>query len=407
MTDVQPDQDPSATHVQRDQPDRITVPDIRPFDAEPLLLARLAQRRVSPLTVTVTSTLIVFFSVSYAAALTDSFYPHPGSPSVGADLWHFLTRSPLTGSTAIPYLRDYPSLLLTLTITASVPLVYGLFTNLAVLHRDLDEYDCVRYDEQGGVALLAAVEDLNARIRKAGRLAPLAVVVMLVGIVAVNLALDGRLFPFAGSADYYADWWARLSPIRLGGVVWVLLGTIGLYMVYVEAIVGVYYVRFLRECRIQYRFRANPYNPDGFYGWSRLRKIFSNMEAGVVCSALTVAGMFYFLEPSLGGLLAAVALAAFMAIVLYVFIGALTNLRRQVAGDRKEQTAAIIAQMPKSSVPASAERALEVLAGLAQLEMLSKVPGMPIRKGALLAGGLSLLGPLAAIVGQLLRYFLP
>lgn len=383
------------------------IPDLRPFGAEPLLLARLDGRETRVSLVAVVAAAIAVVAVSYTAALTDSFYRGHNSPAVFKDIWHFITRTRYQVSSPIPYLRDYPSILLTVTITASVPLVYGLFRSLAVLHTELDESDCVRYDEDGRKALAAAVDVLNARLKRSGRYSAFVFGGMLVVVALLNLGLRGRLFPFAAPGDLYADWWARLTPFRVGGVVWVGLGAIGLYMVYVEAVVGVNYVRFLRDCRVQYQFRANPYNPDRFYGWSRLRKIVSNMEAGVICSAVTVVGMFFFLQPSIGGLLAAVALSAFMSVVLYVFIGAMTNLRRQVDADRKAQTAEVIRSMPKEALPVSPDAALSILAALARLEMLAKVPAMPIRKGVLLAGGVSLLGPLAAIMVQLLRYLLP
>jgi hypothetical protein len=385
----------------------LPIPNLRPFEAEPLLMVRLHRLNASPLLIAFGASLTALIAVSWTAALSNALYRSPTSPSLHRDIWHFIKLESAGNSGPVPYLRDYPSIILTITITLSVPLVYGLFRSLAVLHQELDEADCIRYDDQGRHALVEAVNKVNARLVRCGRFSP-AVLLGLVALVAgLNYRLRGRLFPFIGPGDHYADWWARISPFRLGGLVWVALGAIGLYMVYVEAVVGVNYVKFLRECRVQYHFRANPYNPDGFYGWSRLRRIVSNMEAGVVCSATTVLATFFFLQSSVGVLLGALSLGGFMAVVLYVFIGAMTNLRRQVDADRKAQTAEIIRFMPKETAVRTPEAALMTLAGLARLEMLAKVPAMPIRKGVLLAGALSVIGPLVAITVQLLKYFLP
>src|SRR5438270_7110948 len=103
----------------------------------------------------------------------------------------------------------------------------------------------------------------------------------------MNLGLKRQLYPFLGINNLYDTWWAQAFPIHLGGVVWIVFGSLGIYMIYVAVILAITYINFLGKCRYHYSFKANRFNPDGFYGWSRMREALSYQEAGAVCSIIS------------------------------------------------------------------------------------------------------------------------
>jgi hypothetical protein len=195
--------------------------------------------------------------------------------------------------------------------------------------------------------------------------------------------------------------------LRPGGVVWVILGTIGIYAVYVEAVLGLTYVKFLKQCRGDYYFRANMSNPDGFYGWASLRKIISNLEAGVLCTLLSAWAMSFFLQAAIGSLVAAIVICMFAAIVVYVFAQVNYNFRRQVRQDKTEQRAQIAKQLSQLDDNRPVPDLLRALIAFQRLDLVSKVPSTPIRQRWLVAGALSIFGPVSAIIVQIIKYFTP
>jgi hypothetical protein len=122
----------------------------------------------------------------------------------------------------------------------------------------------------------------------------------------------------------------------LGAIPVIVVSAVGIYSVYVEAILGLAYVRFLRACRGYFVFRANPFNPDGFFGWKRLRQIIYNLEAGLILTAITAWFVSYFLVPT-GLFIGMATLAVFVFIVLYVFTSTTTLFRQQATRSREQQ----------------------------------------------------------------------
>lgn len=203
----------------------------------------------------------------------------------------------------------------------------------------------------------------------------------------------------------YKYWWASLHPVRPGGVIWVLFGTIGIYMVYAESVLGLTYVRFLRSCRNDYRFRANMLNPDGLFGWTRIRYIVSNLEAGVLCTLLSSWALSFYLQPALGSVITVVVLVIFGGIVLYVFISVTTNFRRQVRVDKNAQRAEIGREISEGIRGPEVESLLKTLIAYKRLDLVSKIPSVPIRPGWLVVGAVTIVIPVIALIVQVLSYF--
>lgn len=394
---------------------------IKPFLVEPILVSRLLKKRSavpgpagspdderSPYVVAIWSVALACLLVSWSALIMNSFYRPHWDLSVISDVWSFVLRRQSSDpkANAVPFLRDYPSWILTFSIASSVPLVYGIFRSLQTLHESLDKSGCIRCDDAARAHLKSAVDDLNAKFAKHGKYSWL-VLLGIVGVVTgINLRLQGHLFHFLGYDGLYEHWWGRIAPVSFGGVVWIFMGSVGMYMAYAEGVVGIRYVKFLKQLKNEYRFGTNPLNPDNFYGWAKLRQAVSNLQGGLTCTFATSSAMFFFLQPAIGTILTMLFLAAFVGMVLYVFVGSMTHIRRQVRADRKEQIDQIIADMPdpNSTDPSAGVR---YLVALQRLRDVQKLPSMPIRNGLLFAGALSVLAPTVAIAVQVIKLVKP
>lgn len=383
------------------------IPDLQPFSIDPLILGRIDRLGLRPPIFTAITVVVVTIFVSWLTAISNLFYRTPTLPPIGQDLLLFVFRQSGTARDgSVPFLRDYPSIILIITVTTSICLVYGLFQSAAELHSDMKKSGCVKYTANGRDALTKAIDEVNARLARQGRFAPIALTLSVVFVVTVNFRLQSSLFGFLRSGHLYNDWWASLHPLRPGGILWVVLGAIGIYVVYSEAVLGLNYVRFLKKCKGDYQFKANMLNPDGLYGWARLRKIVSNLEIGVVSTLLSAWAMSFFLQPAIGSVITAAVLVLFVGIVMYVFIQVTVNFRRQVREDKKSQRLEIEADIiASSSANSDATSLLRVLVSYQRLDLVSKIPSTPIRQRWLVAGALSIIGPLSAIVVQLIKYF--
>jgi hypothetical protein len=146
-------------------------------------------------------------------------------------------------------------------------------------------------------------------------------------------------------------------------------------------------------------------NPDGLFGWSRLRQIVSNLEAGVLCTVLSSWALSFYLEPALGRVLTVAVLAVFGGIVLYVFASVTSSFRRQVREDKDAQRAEIGREITETSSDSEVESLLRLLVAYKRLELVSRIPSVPIRPGWIVAGVVTVLIPIAALALQVLSYF--
>jgi hypothetical protein len=384
------------------------IPDLKPFAVDPLLLKPLNDAGASAFLVTLLVTGVTVLSLVWTAAAAKLLLWPAGSRTVGQDISLFIFRRPSGDeSETVPYLRDYPSLVLTFTIVSAVCLVYSLFRGAAKLHSDLDASGAIKYDDEAArLDLAKRVREVNESLARWGKFSPLALAASIGFVLLVNISMQGGLFSFLGS-DLYPHWWAAVSPLRPGGVVWVLFGGIGIYMVYVEAVLGLTYVNFLRRLRGtgDYKFKANMLNPDGFFGFRRLRSLITNMQAGAMCTLLSAWSFSFFLEPAAGLVPTIVVLAIFIGVVTYVYLAVNSNFRRQVRNDKRAQAEEVAEEIARYSHAADEIGLLRMLVAYRRLELIAKIPSTPIRQSWLLAGTLSLIGTVAAVVAPLLQYF--
>jgi hypothetical protein len=384
------------------------VPDLTPFAIEPLILARLNRAKVPPALAGALAGLVTFIAATWTALASNLFYAGVKSNSWWHNLWLFILHNSTSDhNQTVPYLQDYPAIVLSLTIAASVYLVYSLFRYAAVLHSDMEKSECIITTKSGQNSLADAVEGINRRFVQWGKFAPIVAILAIAGSTLVNFRLEGRLFTFLGHGDLYKHWWASLHPFRLGGVIWIIFGALGIYMVYAEAILGLTYVKFLRTCRDDYRFRANMLNPDGLFGWARIRLIVSNLEMGALCTVLSSWAMWFYLQPALGSFLTIIVLIVFNGVVFYVFISVTWNFRRQVKVDKDIQRAEIGNQISHSFDGSDTINLLRTLVAYKRLELVSTIPSVPIRPRWLWAGAITIVISLGVLIFQILAYFAP
>jgi hypothetical protein len=408
LTEVQEATPPDASPPSR-------LPDLEPFSIDPVFFLLLRKAEIKARWVSIFAPIVVLGAVAWSAAAYDLLVWPVSAAELWSDIWLFITHQPSSAPPVMPLLRDYPSMVLACTVSAALALVYSLYWDASRLHRDLEESGCVTYDERNRTELIQRINEVNAKLRRLGYLSPIVFGFAIMFMVILNMSLRTKLFSFLGP-DLYQNWWASLTPLRPGGLLWVLFGGIGIYMVYIESVLGLTYVRFLRKLHRnkEYRFNANPLNPDGFFGWHRLRQIVTNLQAGAVATILSAWTFSYLLQPAVGIVVTVIVLLIFIGIVLFVYFSVNSGFRHQVIESKRRQTLAVghrISQIEADvektfpGSPDGRERLLYLLVAYRRLEHISQIPSTPIRQRWLVAGALSLIGTLSAIIIPLIQLF--
>lgn len=387
-----------------------TLKDFDPFLVDPAM-RWLRDHKVSELAVAVMSILSVAVTAMLSSALTnDGFWAGSYGRSTLRDIWSLFDRpdAGTVGTLTVPFLRDYPSMMCSFTIATAPPLVYSLFHALGRLHSSLAENDCLQLVPGNTKdALETSVSELNSRIARFASPSR-CVIALLVGctilglVAAVGQRREG-FFYLLNEAEQghlnralYNGWWAR--PYSAGFFAWCIAGGIGLYMVYIEAVVGLHYVAFVRRHRSTYRFKANRYNVDRYYGWAVLRRAFSFMLAGVATSTLSAFALYFFLAPELPLPAIVVILTVFLSVVIYVSVASSLILRSHVIRVREETCREIVRQLDALREANDVESLLrrQILAD--ELGSFRSMPNFPIRtKWVFLAGFVTALGVAASI----------
>jgi hypothetical protein len=389
----------------RSRHERKRVPDVDPFAIDPLIMTRLRNRGVSPGGLAIGLSLLFVVTVVLPASLAGRLVRVDHPSTWWNEVVAFVTRGRLA-IRAVPYLADFPSIVLTITVLSSTVLVYSLFINVAQLHSDMEGNDCVTYSEEGFDRLHVAVTELNDRFKHFGRYSVAAFGACLAFMAMLNWRLgQASLFPFMNEKDLYPHWWASSQPFQFDAIAWVVLGGLGLYVVYIESILGILYVRFARTSDPEYHFRANLANPDGSYGWGRLRKIITNLELGVVLTAASSWAVSFFLQPAFGALLTVIFLIIFVSVVLGVFVNINASFRRQVKVDKAEMLRGLESFLSRPLEADSSSTSLAQLVAHDRLRMIWSIPASPIRKNWLIAGFLTFGTAVVGLATQVLRYY--
>jgi len=176
-------------------------------------------------------------------------------------------------------------------------------------------------------------------------------------------------------------------------------------MVYIEAVVGLRYTWFLRRHNKQYRFRANPYNIDGYYGWATIRKAFTFMLAGVATTTLSLYPVYLFVRAAVPLSLLVILLLSYEAVVLYVSIASAIILRGHVRQAKQDGIQRLIADLRPLDSVSSVEDLLRQQLLTNELRDYRDIPSFPVTSRwtalAAMVGLIGLLASLAQIISVL------
>lgn len=387
-----------------------SVDDLDPFLIDPIILGPLRRHHAKPSVVVIFAVLLTAFLTTWTAALYSLLSRGPANFVPIASIKTFAIQQATEGVTAMPFFADVPSLLLSITIPLSVGTIYALFVHVSSLHSDMYKSGCLKFDLGATPGTPTDLANFNANVAALNfefdhkSRSAIALVLSVSASLIVNLALKKTLFGFIGTADLYGSWWASLVPFRMGGVLWCLLGGLGIYAVYIESVLGLKYIKFLRKHRADFRFRANASNPDGFFGWKRLRAVITNLEFGIVLTAASAWAMSYFLFAGVGRIVGLLMLAIFVGIVFYVFISVTTRFRQHAESDKESQIreldTTIGLLIAKTDVPSL----LKLISSYERLKLVQSLPAVPMRRAWLILGLLTAGAPLVALILQLVQY---
>lgn len=361
--------------------------DFEPFAVDPVL-RWMRRNDVPAVAVAIASIGAVVLAGVIAAAHAHGLWVGTYGRSTVSDISTLFARpkAGTIGTMRVPLLRDYPTIILAFSIATAAPFIYCLFQALSKLHSTLAVNGCLDISTEHSVATLEAdIDALNTKIASYTRPQKLirtyVVAYLAVALMLVRLS-HGGFFYLTNSSErvtdqLYRGWWAR--PFSIGFFVASAIGAIGVYLVYVEAVVGLHYVAFLRRHRTVYRFRANKYNVDGHYGWAVLGRAYTYMLAGVATATLSAFAMYYFLEPQLPTALIFGVLGTFLFIVCYVSAASSVILRHQVMDARVDACRALSLELDSLRNANSVEGLLLRQILNAELTYFREIPNFPIR----------------------------
>jgi hypothetical protein len=387
------------------------IDDIEPFRVDPIL-RYFRDRNSSELRVALISVFSVLGLAIVGAALSNNgFWAVPMERSTFQDfMGSFSARESGTLGTAhVPLLRDYASMVAAVTACCAPWFIYALFNALSEMHSTLARNGCLEISSSMTVAAINdEVADLNAKFKRYGESGRSMMVLLLLAVglayVAGQGARDafGYLVPPEDSrlddtiAKLFEGWWAR--PFLPGYFVWVAIGSFALYMVYVEAIVGLSYTAFLRRHRDKYRFRANSYNIDGYYGWENLRKAYTFMIAGVATSALSMYPIYVYLTSAISQPATIALLIGYIGVVLYVSLASALMLTAHVKGAKIDAMQSLAAELEMLRTANTVESLLRRQLLSDELRYYREIPAFPVAsRWTVVAGLVTVIGVLASL----------
>ncbi|MEU6852843.1 hypothetical protein ABZ901_23305 [Actinacidiphila alni] len=259
------------------------------FSAEPILLSRInaSRRRWLWLCGIPVVTLLLLLEL---CALYDAVaMPHLGG-QLCADLSRFLRfdhpqcRPEASAAGRFPLLRDLPSL----------SAIVILLVTPALIQRQWSAFeDLLPGMERDGVLTVAPVPGAAARIdaelvrannrfRRIRSLAPLLMVLSLVCVAGISLSEQrlGIYYALAPAGDArawggqtYGRWWAGWHASPPGALIYLAVGTAGVYWIAVMNCAGSRVLLCLWRLRGDLRYGVDPHNADGYFGWGRARAV--------------------------------------------------------------------------------------------------------------------------------------
>jgi hypothetical protein len=408
-----------------------------PFSADPIFYGRLARWRVPVFTTVLIAACIPAAIVAVAAA--------KGALTVNASgsLWHDFLRwafgaKPPKAETiqdpSVPLFRDYPTLILALDFAVSVPLVYYMYHQLSVLYGSLHTNHCFGIDADdrpvgngangeaspntaGTTTFPEEYEALTSSLRAWGRssravfLGCVALAFAMYYFVAQRTQAFDAWVPFnlhGKSAHNWAvsaraSWWA--APWKAGAVVWLFFGAFALYSFITQSFVGWRWLRYLTRTSYLVSYSANPTDPDGQYGWRRLRNLVVSLLFGSLpLSTIVAIAVYKIFRSSYNVYLAVLILAIFIVNVFVMMTFLLIHLGNNVRRAKRVRVLELTEDMEQfsdlsidpNSGPEMAYVACQAIRD--ELQRVAATPNLPIKGQSILISFLVTAAPLVAAI---------
>lgn len=393
---------------------------LNPFDAEPFFYRRMYRANVSVLRIFLITLIIPLVLFVVAAAQGTLFTPKTGA-SVAKDFfsWLFIHQysRPLNSQSAyIPLLRDYPDLIILVSFVLSVPIVYFLYQELSVIYGALHTNSCLFIiDQDGFVREHAAIKDAYSEWghhKYRNLAAAFLLAISIYAMLNIGSAFDYWAPPqlrgpalSAWQASAAKHWWAALVPFHVGSLCFVIVGAIALYSFGTETYIGWRWLRFLNKTSPMLAYRANPSNPDGQFGWLRIRNmILWTFFGSLPLSALVAFGLFRISRPTIGLAGASIVFLIVLGDVSIVVIQIALSIRRNIEKVKRHDILQLQAKLNLLETGQDIDLEMhEHLAGVAQIEKLSSLPKLPLGLPTVILSLVVVLVPILAAIADIIN----
>jgi hypothetical protein len=286
--------------------------------------------------------------------------------------------------TKVPLIIDAPGILILLVSTATPCRVYYLLHDAQSLHRDLAKHGGVAFGSEGFTRFNTYVREMNSTLKKLARYRDLALIYSFCVASIVFFLQKNRVYEYLGGYEIYSNWWASLDPFRVGGLVIIFFFGLAIYAILVEIAFTWNYTRFLKKCKNDCFFCPNAANPDGFFGWLRLRRIINNLKSGLYFMVCGVLALTYYLIPA-GRSIGILLLLIFIIIVVYTFT-TITSFFKEQALKSKNSIVERIEQRIQKFENRGALQPKALLIEYEKLKLIQKIPSPPIAPPRVLVG---------------------
>jgi hypothetical protein len=254
---------------------------LRIFNGDLAFLDRLRRRGSDGWTLLALPVLAIAVPVLFS--LIDGNF---SQPNIGGLISHdtavYLHTSKWGGGTVpsgeVSLLRDLPTLLVFAILMVTPFLMYRQWSGIAVFLDEMERRGVLSFPN-GRAAVAEKIARCNSYFTRAASFNAYAMLAAVGSVMLVTVAQrhDGVYSALsagpAGVAIDYDHWWASSTSAPVNAVVYVIIGSLGIYVAFLQEMYGGRTVLLLWQLRRDVRYGADPDNIDGSYGWSEIQGI--------------------------------------------------------------------------------------------------------------------------------------
>jgi len=203
----------------------------------------------------------------------------------------------------------------------------------------------------------------------------------------------------------YSHWWANLGNHPASGIIYFLIGTVGIYYIVIMNLVGGRVVILLRQVRNDIHFGASAENVDGYHGWREAREVLISTYLATILHSTALAAIIVVLAPSRWWLAAPVVLQWLIVVPFYLVIP-LRLTHRSISRYKAQEEELMVNQLHdlRGDKSLKAQQVRELIAS--RLERVHSIRTLPFKRGGrLLAVLFTLLAGSASIYAVLTVWY--